>query len=168
MMPRILRIILGVVIIGGITAFIGYFADAPRYNYFAEDTAQIKLSLMHTGNRAEPCRRRTAEELAAMPANMRKPLDCSRDRVAVVVSISVDGVETYRESLAPTGLFGDGRARAYMKLVVPIGRHHIAVGIRDTARAEGFDYVRDGEFDLKPGQNLVIDFAASDGGIIFR
>lgn len=168
MMPQFLRIILGTVIIVGITAIIGFFADAPVHHYFPDDAAQIKLSLMHTGNRAQPCRRRTPEELAAMPANMRKPLDCSRDRVPVVVSITIDGVETYRESLAPTGLFGDGRARAYKKIIVPTGRHHIAVGIRDTARTEGFDYTAAQDFDLKPGQNLVVDFAASDGGIIFR
>ena len=43
--------------------------------------AQIRLSFVHGGDRAEPCRRRTREELEKLAPNMRKPLECSRRRL---------------------------------------------------------------------------------------
>jgi hypothetical protein len=59
---------------------IGYFSDRPAHTHSPPDMALIKLSFAH-GAQKEDCRRRTAEELAKLPPNMRRPMVCSRERL---------------------------------------------------------------------------------------
>lgn len=151
-----------------IVAFIGYFADAPRHLFSDPDEAQIKLSFMHVGTRIAECHRRTAEELAALPRHMRAPLECQRERVPVVVEITLDGEILFNSSLPATGLHSDGAARVHSVFPVPAGEHTILVKIRDTRREEGFDHQRETRAILAAGQNFVIDFVAAEGGIVFR
>ena len=147
---------------------IAYFSNAPSYTHLAADQALIKLSFVHGANRVGECRRRTAEELAKLAPNMRRPLDCPRERLPVLVELEVDDDLYYRASLTPTGLSSDGPARVYQRFPVPAGRHRIVVKIRDSARSDGFDYTHEGEIELAPAQNFVIDFKEEAGGIILR
>ena len=63
-----------VILYGAFAAFIGTFASSPKYQQIPDDVARIKLSISHLGGRE--CRKRTPEELAKMPPNMRAPMDC--------------------------------------------------------------------------------------------
>jgi hypothetical protein len=146
----------------------GFLASQPDYHQVPEGTAQIKLALSHGGKRVEECRRLTPEELAKLPTNRRRPIDCSRARLPVAVRIVIDGAPIYEAALEPTGLSGDGPARAYEKFLVPAGRHEIVAELRDSNRAEGFDYHGRIEAELKPWQNLAIEFHAEQGGFQFR
>lgn len=168
MTRSLLKIVLQWTIIGLTVVFLGYFADSPRHQYMADGQAQIKLGFMHVGARVEECRRRSPEELAALPQHMRRPLDCARERVSVVVEVEVNGEILYHRSLQPTGLRHDGPARVYAIFHVPAGEHRIAARIRDTAREAGYDHERLETVTLVSGQNLVIDFSKEKGGITFR
>jgi hypothetical protein len=143
---------------------IGYFANAPSYSRVPEDDALIKLSFSHGAGHKGECRRRTREELEKLAPNMRKALDCPRERLPVVVEFDLDGKTVYSDLLPPTGLSGDGPARAYERFVVPAGSHRLVARLRDSDRAEGFDYVTEAEVDLAEGQSLAIDFNAVSGG----
>jgi hypothetical protein len=145
---------------------IGFLSDSPAYTHFPPDMALIKLSLAH-GARKEECRRRTPEELAALPPNMRRPLECARERLPVTVELLLDGAPLYHDLLPPTGLAGDGPSRAYQRFAVPPGRHELILRLRDSDR-EGFDYERTVTIDLAPAQSLAIDFRAEMGGFIVR
>ncbi len=72
-------------------ATIGFFSSYPRYRHLAHDQALLKLSFSHPGQLVSECRRRTQEELAALPPNMRNPLDCPRERSPVTVQLALDG-----------------------------------------------------------------------------
>ena len=50
------------------------------------------------------------------------------------------------------------------------GTHRVAVRLKDSAGSEtgGFDYQREQEVTLVPGQILVIDFDAEKGGITLQ
>jgi hypothetical protein len=146
---------------------IGYFSDRPAYTHFPPDMALIKLSFAH-GAQKEDCRRRTDEELARLPPNMRRPMVCARERLPVAVELLLDGESLYQAVLPPTGLAGDGPSRTYQRFVVPPGRHEVTARLRDTARTDGFDYERTVEVDLAPAQSLAIDFRGEMGGFIFR
>ena len=147
-----------------IAALIGYFANAPSYSRVPADHALIKLSFAHGAKQKGECRRRTREELAELAPNMRKAMDCPRERLPVVVEFDLDGKTVYSDVLPPTGLSGDGPARAYQRFVVPAGSHRLAARLRDSDRTEGFDYVEEAEVDLAEGQSLAIDFNAVSGG----
>jgi len=167
-MPSARRLAGQVVVFAAIAAFIGYFAAHPVYRQVPEDEAQIKLALQHGGARVEDCRRLTAEELAKLPTAERRPNTCSRGRLPLVIELSVDGRPIYEDVLPPTGLSRDGAARTYRKFLVPAGQHVIEARLRDSKRSNGFDYEKRVETELKPWQNLAIDFNASRGGFLFR
>jgi hypothetical protein len=151
-----------------VAAVIGYFAAHPVYRQVPDGEAQIKLALQHGGARVADCRRLSAEELAKLPTTERRPNTCSRERVPLVVELSVDGRSIYADVLPPTGLSRDGASRAYRKFLVPAGPHVIEAKLRDSKRSSGFDYDNRVEADLKPWQNLAIDFNAEKGGFLFR
>jgi hypothetical protein len=147
-----------------IAVLIGYFANAPSYSRVPADHALIKLSFAHGAVRKGECRRLTPKELAELAPNMRKPLVCPRERLPLVVEFDLDGETVYADVLPPTGLSGDGPSRTYQRFIVPAGLHRLVAKLRDTARTEGFDYVKEVEVDLAEGQSLAIDFNAVSGG----
>lgn len=147
---------------------LGYFSDRPGYTHFPPDMALIKLALVHGADRREPCRELSPEELAELPANMRRAQKCTRERLPVLIELSLDGELLYRASLPPTGLASDGPSRAYERFAVPPGRHELVARLRDSRRSEGFDYEGRIEVELEPAQSLAIAFRAETGGFIFR
>ena len=157
---------IGVVV--ALTAGVATLADWPRYHQIGPQSAVVKLSFTHASNRQAECRRRTAEELARLPPNMRKPLDCPRRRGSVYVELDLDGRTVYAASLPPSGIWGDGPSRVYQRFVVPAGPHTLAVRMRDTPRSEGFDYAKSGTIVLAPADNFVVDFGAEASGFVYR
>ncbi|HXZ16121.1 MAG TPA: hypothetical protein VEH77_09160 [Roseiarcus sp.] len=156
------------VVLAAAAAFVGAFAAHPVYRQVPEGDAQIKLALQHAGARVEDCRRLSAEELAKLPTAERRPNTCSRERVPLVIELDVDGRPIYEDVLPPTGLSRDGASRTYQKFLVPAGPHMIEARLRDSKRLSGFDYEKRVEAELKPWQNLAIDFNAEKGGFLFR
>lgn len=149
-------------------AVIGYFSTAPAYAPLPTDQALIKLSFSHPGQRLKPCRERTAEELARLAPNMRAPLDCPRERSPVAIEFALDGTVVYREVRPPAGLQRDGVAALYRRLPVAAGRHRLRVRLKDHAALADYNYAREAEVTLAPGQVLVIDFNVRRGGFILR
>jgi hypothetical protein len=155
-------------VVAALAAGVALLADWPRYHQIGPQSAVIKLSFTHGSNRQAECRRRTAEELARLPPNMRKPLDCPRTRGLVYVELDLDGQTLYAASLPPSGLSGDGPSRVYRRFVVPAGPHTLAVRMRDTPRSEGFDHAKSAAIILAPEDNFVVDFGAEASGFVFR
>jgi hypothetical protein len=163
-----LRILGQGVIYTGFALLIAHFSQAPAYHPIPDGYAQIKLSFAHGGKPKGGCRQRTAGELANLAPNMRKATLCPRERVPVVVQFTLDNTPVFEASLPPTGLRGDGASQTYRKFLVPSGAHRLTFKLRDSERAAGFDYAVDRAFELKPGQNLAVDFDAQAGGFVFR
>jgi hypothetical protein len=148
-------------------AVLGYFATLPAYTYVDPGAAVITLSFGHAGEKVSECRRLTPEEIAALAPNMRRPMDCPRERVSLLVELELDGAMLYRASLAPSGLAGDGASSVYQRFVVAPGRHRLAARLRDSRREEGFDYELEEDIELAPRQHMVVDFRAGTGGFKF-
>ncbi|CAK0742812.1 hypothetical protein CCP1ISM_1640001 [Azospirillaceae bacterium] len=147
---------------------VGYLSNSPAYTWFPADRGQIKLSFSYGASRQADCRQRTAEELSKLAANMRKPMECKRERRPLYLEMRIDGELMYQDWLQPTGLSHDGPSRIYRLFQVPAGRHKLLLGLRETARTEGFDFVRETEVDIKAQQNFVVDFRNDQGGFIFK
>lgn len=155
------------VLYAAFVAFVGYFANAPRYEHLAPGQALVRLSFSHGAQRKEPCRKRTAEELAKLPPNMRAPLDCPRERASVVVELEMDGKLLYRIVAPPAGLAKDGASTVYRRFTVKAGRHDFRTRLSDNAERE-FNYFAERSIDLDAGRALLIDFSAREGGFLFR
>ena len=146
---------------------VGYLATSPAYTHLEPGMALIKMSFSHAGEHRQECRRLTQEELNALPPNMRRPTDCPRERIALLVELEVDGEIVYRDELPPSGLAGDGASTAYREFPLKAGPHRITARLRDRRNTNGFDHERTAEVSLAPQQNFVIDFRPELGGFLF-
>jgi hypothetical protein len=164
---RALRILLQALFYVPLMAAIGYFSRAPEFVHVGKDEALLRLSIAHAAERKFPCRKRTAEELAKLPPNMRALEDCPRERSPLAVELEVDGEVRFRTEVQPAGVQRDGLATLYHRMALPAGEHRIVVRMRDRAQ-EGFNHVREERLPLAGGDALVIDFNASRGGLEFR
>ncbi len=149
---------------GAFVAVIGYFSASPTYTHVDPGLGLIRLSFSHAGARSEECRRYTPEELAQLAPNMRRPMDCARERVALYVEFEIDDAVVYRAQLPPAGLARDGASTAYQRIAVTPGRHRIAARLRDSRRESGFDWEFEEVVDVAPRQSFVVDFEAQTGG----
>lgn len=145
-----------------------HFSSAPAYRRYDPGTALVRLSIAHATARREPCRERSAAEIAAMPPNMRRPSDCARERVDLHLELDVDGLPAYAGRAAPSGLARDGEAVLYTTLPLPAGPRVLDVRLRDTPRTAGFDHRVRYEAALGPGEILVVEFDTANGGFRFR
>ncbi|MBN8448085.1 MAG: hypothetical protein J0M13_03615 [Candidatus Accumulibacter sp.] len=155
-----------VILYGAFAAVIGTFATWPKYQQIPSDVALIKLSISHLGERE--CRKRTPEELAKMPPNMRAPLDCPRERSDIRLEMDLDGEPIFRTVLHPTGLYKDGVSTVYKRFEVAAGSHRLTVRMDDNLDKPGFDYVKDEQITLAPAQVMVVDFNPDRGGLFFK
>ena len=162
------RFLAGFTVLTIVFALAALLADAPVYRTIPPQTGVLKFSFSHGSDRKAGCRKLSAEEMAALPANMRRTEICPRRRPPVDVELKVDGELLFRQTLPPSGIAGDGPSRLYEKFVLPAGDHTIAVAMSDDPQSEGFEYDEVRQVDLAAGQNLVIDFSPTDGGFIFR
>jgi hypothetical protein len=166
-MIRALRLLGQFVVIAALFAGVAWLSDRPTYRQIPEGTGVMMLSFVHSADRRGECRRLSPEEIAKLPPNMRRVQDCPRVRRPIYVELDLDGRNVYRASLPPTGIAGDGPSRVYQRFVLPARKYDIAVRMRDTARAEGFDHERHDKIDFAPDQLFVIDYRES-GEFIFR
>lgn len=163
-----LRLVGQFIVIAALFAGVAALSDWPTYAQIPDGTGVVMLTFVHGADRKGECRRLTPEEIAKLPPNMRRVQDCPRGRRPIYVELDVDGRSVYRASLPPTGIAGDGPSRVYQRFVLPAGNHELAVRMRDTARAEGFDHERRDSVALAPDQMLVIDYRPESGSFIFR
>ena len=146
---------------------LGYFSNAPSYTYHDPEMALMMVSFSHSSERKEECRRFTPEEIAATAANMRRPMDCKRERVPVYVEVMLDGENLLSKSYNPTGLAKDGSASIYERISIKPGEHRLIVKLRDSGREQGFDYESDTVITIEPKELFVIDFRKELGGFYF-
>jgi hypothetical protein len=149
-------------------ATIGLLSVWPKYELLDADEAIISLTISHAAERVGECRRLTQEELNELPPNMRKPVDCPRERHPIRIQLRADGRNLYTESAPPSGLWSDGKAMVYKRIRLEAGRYELFVGMNDTGGGEGFDFEARESRYLSPGQNLVIDFDESRQLFVFR
>jgi ferredoxin/coenzyme F420-reducing hydrogenase delta subunit len=148
----------------GVALLLGHFSMAPRHEVLGPQEAVVSLSFSQAGRLKQPCTPLTVEELAKLPINMRRPRNCVRERWPVEVELIVNGKLRHTGVYAPAGLWKDGPSTIYKRFKVPAGATTLNVRLRDSGRKQGFDYTRSLAVDLKPAQNLVIDFHAEQDG----
>ncbi|MGI9248526.1 MAG: hypothetical protein ACR2QI_05895, partial [Woeseiaceae bacterium] len=84
--------------------------------------------------------------------------DCPRERHPIRVELMSGENTLYDDVLAPSGIWADGKANIYRRIIVPAGRHDLFVGMNDSGGEVGFDYESSASIDIGAGRNVVIRF----------
>lgn len=167
-MKAVLRLAGQFLVIGALFAGVAWLSDRPVYRKIPEGSGMMMLTFVHSADRKGECRRLSPEEIARLAPNMRRVQDCPRGRRSLYVELEINDRKVYAADLPPTGIAGDGPSRVYQRFVMPAGQYDVAVRMRDTARADGFDHERRGKVDFAPSQMFVIDYRPESGEFIFR
>ena len=167
-MPRVLRFAVQGLLYLGFAVFLGWLSASPAYQYEAADMAVVKLSLSHAAHRVKPCVRRTPEEMANLPPNMRIPELCERARLPLLVELDIDGRVLASVEAQPSGLWNDGPASIYERFAIRPGRRVLTARLRDTARSDGWDYTYSDTVTFEAGRYFTVTFRAETGGFEFR
>jgi hypothetical protein len=158
---QVLAFLLFALAIGGLSRW-------PPLRPLGEGEALVRLAMAVPGKLKGECRRLSEEELARLAPNMRRPLDCPRERRPVRIRLEVDGALAREEVIQPSGVARDGAATAYWKLLLPAGRHELRALVSEDATLAGHGYERSARLDLPAGSVLTVDFDRERGGILFR
>ena len=103
-----------------------------------------------------------------MPIDDRRPAMCERERLPLTVELEVDGEILVHIEAAPLGLSNDGPSAIYERFYLRPGTHRISSRLRDTARAQGWDYTLSEDVELQAGRYFTVTFKAETGGFIYR
>lgn len=157
-----------VALYGIFAAFVGYFSIAPAYRYADPHSATIKLSLSHAAHRVEECVKLTPDQINARALKGEPVNECGRERLPLTVELDIDGNSVLHVTSAPSGLWNDGPASVYERIVVDPGQHTITTRLRESARTDGWDYVHTEDVNLEPGRYFTVTFRAETGGFAYR
>src|SRR5690606_19713003 len=149
-------------------AFVVYFSTSPAYRHLDDDQGLLRLSFRHPGQIATDCRKRTPEELAKLPPQLRAEMECDRERSPVQVRVELDGQLLFDRVYEPAGLRRDGASSGYFRMPIPVGEHNIRVQVNDDVRVKGFNHKGERSVDVGPGQVVLIDFVADQGVVVIR
>jgi coenzyme F420-reducing hydrogenase delta subunit/NAD-dependent dihydropyrimidine dehydrogenase PreA subunit len=144
------------------------FSAWPALQLMDADQAVISLTFSHAGQRVEECHRLTQEELNQLPPNMRKPMDCQRERRPVVVTFLLDGASLYHRSLPPSGIWNDGESTVYARFPVRAGQHRLFIGMNDSGTDAAYDFQLEAPITLAPAQHVVVEFDHERQAFVFR
>ncbi len=153
---------------GAFAAVVAALSVWPPYRLLEPGQAMVSLTFSRAGQRVHECRRLSQEELQRLAPNMRNPIDCPRERLPVWVEFRVDGETLHRRAHPPSGIWKDGESTVYRRFEVPAGSHELFIGMRDSGRAQGFDFELRQQVPLASGQHLVAEFDHVDQRFVFR
>ena len=161
--PLPLRAVGIALILGLLAGTTAVLASALPWRQLGPEDAVLRLSIRHVTPPKVECKPLTPEQMAKLKPNMRRPVDCPRERWPLYVELERNGTLLYRGTQKPSGLWNDGAAAMHRAFRVPAGPQAIIVRMRDGGRRSGYDQVRAGTIELRPGQNFVIEYETGEG-----
>lgn len=145
-------------------AMVWYFSFSPPYRQLAEDKAVVTLAFGHAAKRVAECTVLSQEELQKLAPNMRKPMDCPRQRSPVTIELRVNGTIEVEDTLQAPGLYQDQSVDVYRNVKVPHGEHRLSIWMNDDVNVDGPTYHFEQTVKLRPAQRLVVSFDAKING----
>ena len=108
------------------TAALGALSRVPYTARLGTD-AYVRLAWRSRGERVETCRHLSPEELARLPAHMRREEECEGHILPYRLDVMLDGVVVVRDSVASKGARADRPLYVFREIPVAPGRHRLSV-----------------------------------------
>ncbi|MBT7411044.1 MAG: hypothetical protein HN826_15200 [Methylococcales bacterium] len=139
-----------------------FFSIHPSYHQLDKNQAMITFTMSHIGKHVTKCKKISYKELMKLPPNMRKPMDCPRERSPVEIELMLDSKVVYSRVVQPVGLFKDQGVDIYENIRVSAGKHRFKVWINDDVNVKGPIYRHEQDLTIRPEQHLVIQFKSKE------
>ena len=147
---------------------IWYFSFSPPYVRLTPEESMITLALSHAGKPVHECVKRSQEEMAKLPPNMRLLEDCPRERSPVKIEVLMDDIAVIDHIVDPPGLYKDQGVDIYHSVKVPMGEHRLEIRMNDSVRVDGPTHHYEQSVSLAPAQLLVIQFNNAQNQFVLR
>ncbi len=108
------------------TAALGALSRVPYTGRRGTD-AYVRLAWRTRGERVETCRRLSPEELARIPAHMRREEECVGHILPYRLEVTLDDSLATRDSVASKGARADRPLYVFQEFPVAPGRHRLSV-----------------------------------------
>jgi len=135
-----------------------YITSNPLYTHQQADMATLKVAVRHAGNIVGECTRLSSEQYANLPANMKRPEVCPRERSPLRLELQLDGDTLYAETVPASGIHSDGVYSIYLRFSVPAGQHRLHLTMNDDMSVEGDTWQLDQAIELAERQVMVVGF----------
>lgn len=157
-MNRLLRYLGQALLYGLFFVPLVYLTSSPVYTQQQPGMATLKVAVRHAGKIVGECTPVDSEQYAHLPANMKRPEICPRERSPLRLAVELDGKKLYAATVPAAGLHNDGVSSVYMRFDVPAGQHRLRLGMNDDVAIEGDTWELDQEITLKAAQVVVAGF----------
>ncbi len=137
---------------------LAYFTSAPDFMVQAPELATLKLAVRHAGKIVGACEVLSGAAYEQLPANMKRPEVCPRERSPLLLQLSLDGNVIYVATAEASGLHSDGMASIYKRFAIPAGRHQLTMLMNDDVTLTDFPWQLQQEIKLLPAQVMVLNF----------
>jgi len=91
------------------------------------ETGELRLAWQYKSQPVEQCRRQTPEELAKLPAHMRREVVCERRLRSYLLEVAVDGAARVADTVRARGARADRPLGIFARVPLPPGRHEVRV-----------------------------------------
>jgi hypothetical protein len=135
-----------------------YITNSPPYSHQQADMATLKVAVRHAGKVVGECTRLSSEQYANLPANMKRPEVCPRERSSLRLQLQLDDDTLYAETVPASGLHSDGVSSIYLRFSVPAGQHRLRLAMNDDVAVEGNTWQLDRDINLAERQVVVVGF----------
>ncbi len=146
-------------------AVLGYFADSPVYRVMEPSQTELRLIVRHSGILIGDCEMKSADELEQLPANMRQPMICPREKSPLSLELRVNDEILHQSMVRPSGIHDDGVLALYKSFRVSGGTTDIELKVKDQMALETYNHIEKNTLDLSRDSVVLIEF--TDEGISF-
>jgi len=145
-------------------AVVWYFSFNPSYRQLGDSEAIVTLAFGHAGERVAECEVLSQEDLEKLAPNMRKPMDCPRERSPVSLELRLDDELEVKEVYQAPGLYHDQSIDVLRDIKVTSGQHKLTISMNDNVNTPEPTYRFEQTVSLRPRQRLVIGFDPNRNG----
>lgn len=135
-----------------------FLTHAPAHEHLAPGMAVLKIAVRHAGKIVGECTALSTQAYADLPANMKRPETCPRERSPLALELVLDGKTLYRDTVSASGLHSDGVSSMYRRFALPAGAYQLQLTMNDDVAVEGHTWELEQAIELQAAQVMVVNF----------
>ena len=119
---------------------LAFLTHTPTHQHMAPNLGVLKIAVRHAGEIVGECTALSSEAYADLPATMKRPETCPRERSPLKLEFLLDGETLFKATVEASGLHNDGVSSMYRQFPISAGRHHLQLLMNDDIAVDGYPW----------------------------